>query len=52
MGLGLFHHPLPHEKDFSSNPMLLLLHHYVNVCGWMVSIIPSFLRGFVLRSTG
>jgi len=38
MGLGLFHHPLPLEKDLSSNPMLLLHHHYVDVCGWMVSI--------------
>ena len=51
MGLGLFHHPLPLEKDLSSNPMLLLHHHYVDGCGWMVSIIPSFLRGFILRST-
>jgi len=38
MGLGLFHHPLPLEKDLSLNPMLLLHHHYVDVCGWMVSI--------------
>ena len=51
IGLGLCHHPFPLEKDLSSNPMLLIHHHYVDVCGWMVSIIPSFLRGFVLRST-
>jgi len=38
LGLGLFHHPLPLEKNLSSNPMLLLQHHYVDVCGWMVSI--------------
>jgi len=38
MGLGLFHHPLPLEKDLSSNPMLLLHYHYVDVCSWMVSI--------------
>ena len=38
MGLGLFHHPLPFENDLSSNPMLLFHHHYVDVCGWMVSI--------------
>jgi len=38
MGLCLFHHPLPLEKDLSSNPMLLLHHHYVDVCCWMVSI--------------
>jgi len=24
--LGLFHHPLPLEKDLSSNPLLILLH--------------------------
>jgi len=47
MGLGLFHHPLPLEKDLSSNPMLLLHHHYVNVCGWMVSIrFCVFLLGY------
>jgi len=44
MGLGLFHHPLPLEKDLSSNPMLLLYHHYVEVCGWMVSFKNSIKR--------